>query len=214
SRFESAAQCAPGVASMSIEQQPRSGPLRPSVSAEALKAQLRSAISGRSAEEALAVLEGCEVESMTLRWMLLSRLGDDEWGGEAVPNIGCSSVWFSFEVPCLGGFVRAVGPDAQASKALPDLGTVLERQDVLQALLSGGGCKNWSKAVEVLCRILDNGGPPPHGFQLQLAVATAFCVAEGETDRSFHEDPIDLIERYRCFSKWASDGQLFPSFRT
>ena len=76
-------------------------------------------------------------------------------------------------LPCLG--VRAL-----ETAARPDLGALLRSREALEALLLSGGCGQWQEATQQLCQLLrQEPSLLKGGWQLQLAVATAICVAEG-----------------------------------
>jgi len=79
----------------------------------------------------------------------------------------------------------------------------------LTAFVTSGDCSNWSKAVGILGGLLFvDPSCASGGAKLQLALATALCFGDGQTDPNQHYDPIDAVARYQWFCFGIESGQL------
>ncbi|CAJ1393759.1 unnamed protein product [Effrenium voratum] len=184
------------------------GVLRPSVSAEALSRQLRNAI--------VSSTMTAELQSSIFQWALLSRLGAEEWGAPRREEEEDEPIFaFANWLPCFGSMGRGERM-ALPSSALPDLGPLLRCPEAIEALLLGGGCRDWRQATMQLCRLLlAEPSLLDGGWQLQLAAAYALCIAEGEEmwDTVFAEGSIDMLQRYQSFCTAAACSKWFPEFK-
>lgn len=186
-----------------------SGPLRPSTSAKALEARLRTQVSQEMTEE---------LQHSIFQWALLSRLGIEVWGEAEEEGVEEEPTFPSIlqMLPCFGGR-RALYSGSLPSTSLPDLGPLLRCREAVEALLLSGGCRDWVLATAHLCRLLrESPSLLQGGWQLQLAVATSLCMAEGREmmDSSFHESAVDFFKRYQHYCANAVAKELFPEFRS
>eukprot|EP00913_Durusdinium_trenchii_P009375 g8811.t1 len=152
------------------------------------------------------------------QWALLSRLGIEVWGEAEEEGVEEEPTFPSIlqMLPCFGGR-RALYSGSLPSTSLPDLGPLLRCREAVEALLLSGGCRDWVLATAHLCRLLrESPSLLQGGWQLQLAVATSLCMAEGREmmDSSFHESAVDFFKRYQHYCANAVAKELFPEFRS
>lgn len=193
--------------------------VKPAACAEALERQLRGAFRGKTSDEVCALLEIPELQEALMEFRLLSHVQSDRvWGQDGEDADSGEGGFFTSVLlqvmPCFGRVGRGRSL-LGGGRGLPDLRPLLQQREAVEALLAGGGSRDWRLAVEAMCRLL--AGDPEcaqGGWRLRLAAATALCQAEGETDANHHVEPIDLSERYLNFCQWAKQGLLFSEFRS
>ena len=102
-------------------------------------------------------------------------------------------------------FLINIGPVVY-TKYRQDVSWVLDRTAVVEMLLCSGDVEDWDVVMSTLISLVEDNGHSTLNLPLAAAIALSAPLKSFADKRNL----INVVNRYKSFSQWLNDGELFP----